>query len=67
MVHTMQVRGETADEMMFGCPVCGRLIVVGKHMPKLVVIETGSQVPHVGGTTGRLSLVIMEPLEIGQD
>lgn len=52
MIHQMIVEQETADEALYACEQCSRRLVVGKRVPKSVVIDEGAQVPHLGGTGG---------------
>ena len=37
----MECEAENVSEILFACPTCGRKVVVGKAVPKFVVIDRG--------------------------
>jgi hypothetical protein len=60
--HEMVCEAETAVEALFVCTdvACGRRVVVGKSLPRLVVIDRGEfLVRHAGSQGG----VVMDDVE----
>ena len=54
----MECEAENASEILFACPTCGRKVVVGKAVPKFVVIDRGDVYALHSGSTGGVSLAI---------
>jgi hypothetical protein len=57
-LHRMTCADSTAADAVFLCDECGRRVVVGKRIPRLVVLDRGEvHARHVGGTGG-MELVV---------
>jgi len=56
--HEMVCQAETAAEVLFVCTddACGRRVVVGKHRPRLVVIDRGDFTTRHAGSLGGVTI-----------
>lgn len=55
-IHTMTYEGGTDADVVFACDACGRRVVVGKHVPRLVVLDRGDVFARHTGATGGLQV-----------
>lgn len=51
-MHRLIAEAENRDEVLFVCDSCPRRFMVGKRTPKMVEIDKGDYVEHIGSLDG---------------